>query len=56
MDSSLRANTALREEYAGLKQELARRHPADRVAYTEGKSAFIDDAQRRAGVTPRHDG
>jgi GrpB-like predicted nucleotidyltransferase (UPF0157 family) len=29
------------EAYARLKLELAARHPRDRVAYTEGKSAFI---------------
>jgi GrpB-like predicted nucleotidyltransferase (UPF0157 family) len=38
---ALRANAALRDEYAQLKRLLAAQHPGDREAYTQGKSAFI---------------
>lgn len=38
---SLRANPALRHEYAALKRTLAAQHANDRAAYTQGKSAFI---------------
>ncbi|HEU4562281.1 MAG TPA: GrpB family protein [Longimicrobium sp.] len=44
----LRAHPALAEEYARLKQELARQHPGDRRAYGAGKKAFIDGAILRA--------
>jgi GrpB-like predicted nucleotidyltransferase (UPF0157 family) len=37
----LRADPALRDEYAALKTELAGRHPRDREAYIEGKTAFV---------------
>jgi GrpB-like predicted nucleotidyltransferase (UPF0157 family) len=37
----LRANEAARLEYEALKQDLARRFPDDRVAYTNGKEAFV---------------
>lgn len=37
----LRADPALRDAYAELKQRLATVHAADREAYTEAKSAFI---------------
>ncbi|MES2523492.1 MAG: GrpB family protein [Gemmatimonadota bacterium] len=37
----LRANDRLRDEYAALKAELARRHPRDREAYIEGKGEFV---------------
>ncbi len=37
----LRADGALRREYAALKRRLAERHPDDREAYTGGKAAFV---------------
>lgn len=37
----LRKDAALARRYAALKLDLARRHPDDRVAYTEGKGEFI---------------
>ncbi len=37
----LRTDRALAEEYAQLKEQLARRYPADRGAYTDGKSEFV---------------
>lgn len=40
----LRTDSALAQEYVALKRELASRHRGDRVAYTEGKTAFIDAA------------
>jgi GrpB-like predicted nucleotidyltransferase (UPF0157 family) len=38
----LRSNTAARDAYLAVKQDLARRFRDDREAYTEGKTAFID--------------
>ena len=38
---ALRTQPALRDAYAALKLDLARRHPRDREAYIEGKSAFV---------------
>ena len=38
---ALRANPELRDEYAALKMDLARRFPRERETYTEGKSAFV---------------
>jgi GrpB-like predicted nucleotidyltransferase (UPF0157 family) len=38
----LRANPQAASNYAQLKRELAPRHRHDGVAYTEGKSAFIE--------------
>jgi len=43
----LRADAATASAYAGLKQRLASEHPQDRVAYTQGKSAFIQRALQR---------
>lgn len=43
----LRADPELAAEYAALKHELASRFQADRMAYTEAKSVFINDAIRR---------
>lgn len=37
----LRADSALRDEYARLKHELAAAHAADRARYTQQKAAFI---------------
>jgi GrpB-like predicted nucleotidyltransferase (UPF0157 family) len=39
---ALRADQALREEYAALKRALAQRFRDDRRAYTSGKSDFIE--------------
>ncbi|HJU65266.1 MAG TPA: GrpB family protein, partial [Gemmatimonadaceae bacterium] len=38
---ALRAAPELRDAYADLKMELARRFPRDREAYIEGKTAFV---------------
>ena len=38
---SLRADVALRAEYAALKQKLQERFASDRQGYTEAKDAFI---------------
>ena len=38
---ALRAQPAVRDAYAALKLELARRHVGDREAYTEGKTTFV---------------
>ena len=45
---ALRADAALRQAYAQLKVELARRFPRDREAYTNGKSEFIRRVVARA--------
>ena len=38
--------------YEALKHALAARHAGDRLAYTEGKAAFIHATLREAGVEP----
>lgn len=38
---ALRTQPAVREAYATLKLDLARRYPREREAYIEGKSAFV---------------
>ena len=40
----LRTDSALARDYVALKRELASRHRGDRVAYTEGKTVFIEAA------------
>lgn len=47
---ALRRDPVLASEYAALKLELARRHPRDRPAYLEGKSAFVRRVLTAAGV------
>jgi GrpB-like predicted nucleotidyltransferase (UPF0157 family) len=47
---ALRANAALRDAYAGLKQRLAAAHPTDREAYTDAKTAFIEAVLLAAGT------
>jgi len=42
-------NQAVAEEYENLKKELAKRHAANREAYTSGKAAFIENVLKRAG-------
>ena len=44
---ALRADPALRDAYAALKHELARRFPLDREAYTDGKTRFVRDVLAR---------
>jgi GrpB-like predicted nucleotidyltransferase (UPF0157 family) len=46
------ANTDVAAEYGQLKTRLASAHPHDRVAYTEGKTAFILSVMARAKQTP----
>jgi GrpB-like predicted nucleotidyltransferase (UPF0157 family) len=46
---ALRAQPALRDAYARLKQELAARYPRDRAAYIEGKGPFVREILRRNG-------
>ena len=36
------------KEYSKLKERLAKEYPEDRIAYTNGKSAFIEDILRKA--------
>ncbi|MFN4022542.1 MAG: GrpB family protein [Hydrogenophilus thermoluteolus] len=49
----LRANHALAARYAQLKTELARRYADDRLAYANGKSAFIAEVLAAAnGCSP----
>jgi GrpB-like predicted nucleotidyltransferase (UPF0157 family) len=43
----LRADPALAADYAQLKLDLARSHPAGRPAYQAGKQAFVDAALAR---------
>jgi len=47
---ALRADPALRDAYAALKHELARRFPLDREAYTDGKTEFVRDVLARRGT------
>ncbi|MDS1268742.1 GrpB family protein [Lipingzhangella sp. LS1_29] len=49
---ALRGSQALRIEYAALKEWLAKRHPSNRNAYTNAKSAFVDRVLRESGITP----
>lgn len=46
----LRADPALAQRYALLKQELAARYPFDREAYTDAKTAFVLEVLADAGV------
>lgn len=45
---ALRGDPALRDAYAALKRDLARRFPRDREAYTDGKGAFVRGVVTRA--------
>lgn len=49
----LRTNPAAGEEYAALKEALAARHPGDREAYIEGKTAFVEGVLRVARFNDR---
>jgi GrpB-like predicted nucleotidyltransferase (UPF0157 family) len=44
----LRSDSGMARDYAELKQELARRFPTDREAYTDAKAEFIRAALGRA--------
>jgi GrpB-like predicted nucleotidyltransferase (UPF0157 family) len=46
---ALRSRNDLRDAYVALKLELARRFPADRESYIEGKTAFVRDVVARNG-------
>ncbi|MDP9364356.1 MAG: GrpB family protein [Chloroflexota bacterium] len=46
----LRAHPDVALAYADLKKELARRFRDDRAAYSQAKSAFVEDVLRRAGA------
>lgn len=48
----LRTDPVARAEYARLKDELARLHPDDREAYTDGKSEFITQLVARELQAP----
>ena len=50
----LRAHPTEADAYEGLKKELATRHAADRAAYQDGKSSFLDTLERRAGEWARN--
>jgi GrpB-like predicted nucleotidyltransferase (UPF0157 family) len=52
----LRADGAAREAYARLKQELADSYRDDRLAYNEGKTAFILDTLEEAEAWGRRTG
>jgi GrpB-like predicted nucleotidyltransferase (UPF0157 family) len=47
----LRGNPALAAEYEALKLRLAQQHPSDRVAYTNGKRAFVASVLASVGET-----
>jgi GrpB-like predicted nucleotidyltransferase (UPF0157 family) len=49
----LRADDALRDAYASLKQELAARFPRDREAYIEAKGPFVRDVLAAAWTAAR---
>jgi GrpB-like predicted nucleotidyltransferase (UPF0157 family) len=46
----LRGHREVAEEYERLKRELAIKYGRDRGAYTEGKSIFIEEVLKRAGM------
>ena len=47
---ALRADTALRDSYAHLKRAAAAQHRGDRIAYTQAKSAFIEEVLAQAAA------
>ncbi|HVM16574.1 MAG TPA: GrpB family protein [Gaiellaceae bacterium] len=47
---ALRADPALAAEYEALKLRLAREHPHDRRAYTDGKRAFVAGVLAGRGI------
>lgn len=44
----LRSHPAAAAEYSALKRDLAARHPQNREAYIEGKTAFVNGILRQA--------
>jgi GrpB-like predicted nucleotidyltransferase (UPF0157 family) len=50
----LREHPQLRSEYDAVKRILAKRFPADREAYTNGKVSFVRELLRLAGREKRH--
>ena len=50
--NALRQSPELAAQYSRLKADLARTHPNDREAYTEGKSKFIAAALRQRRCAP----
>jgi GrpB-like predicted nucleotidyltransferase (UPF0157 family) len=44
---AVRADPALARRYAQLKRDLARRYRDDRIAYTEAKTEFVEEALRK---------
>jgi GrpB-like predicted nucleotidyltransferase (UPF0157 family) len=44
----LRADRGEAERYGAIKRELARRRPEDRLAYMDGKDAYVKALERRA--------
>lgn len=46
----VRKHPEVAEEYELLKRDLARKYERDREAYTEGKSSFIEEVLKRAGM------
>jgi GrpB-like predicted nucleotidyltransferase (UPF0157 family) len=49
---ALRGDSALRDEYARLKRDLAREHRDNRNAYSNAKSDFVERVLREAGIPP----
>jgi GrpB-like predicted nucleotidyltransferase (UPF0157 family) len=47
---ALRADAALRGQYAAVKDQLVRRHPDNRNAYSNAKSDFVARALRSLGI------
>ena len=47
---ALRGDAGLRDAYAALKERLADQHRADREAYTDAKSAFVQSVLEAAGA------
>lgn len=50
---ALRRDTALRDQYAALKRGLAKRFRHDRDAYSNAKTAFVDEVVGRFGGPAR---
>jgi len=46
----VRKHPEVAEEYERLKRDLAIKYERDREAYTEGKSRFIEEVLKRAGI------
>ncbi|HEY9403404.1 MAG TPA: GrpB family protein [Pyrinomonadaceae bacterium] len=46
----LRQNREVAEEYESLKRDLAEKYKRDREAYTDGKTTFIEEVLKKAGL------